>query len=66
MSTHLLNQMVTVPTRGQNTRDLVLCNNDRLISDVKAVPTDISDHNMVCVLLSFNPGMMEDTQEAHV
>ena len=66
MSTHLLNQMVTVPTRGQNTLDLVLCNNDRLISDVKAVPTDISDHNMVSVLLSFNPGMMEDAQATYL
>ena len=52
MSAHLLNQMVTVPTRGQNTLDLVLCNNDRLISDVKTVPTDISDHNIVSVLYS--------------
>ena len=66
MSTHLLNQMVTVSTRGQNTLDLVLCNNDRLISDVKAVPTDISDHNMVNVLLSFNPGMMEDAQATYL
>ena len=66
MSTHILNQMVTVPTRGQNTLDLVLCNNDRLISDVKAVPTDISDLNMVSLSLSFNPGMMEDAQATYL
>ena len=35
MLTHLLNQMVTVPTREQSTLDLVLCNNDRLISVLK-------------------------------
>ena len=66
MSNFLLNQMVTVPTRGQNTLDLVLCNNDRLISDVKAVPTDISDHDMVSVLLSFNPAHIEDAQSTYL
>ena len=66
MSTYLLNQMVTVPTRGQNILDLVLCNNDRLISDVQAVPTDISDHDMVSVLLSFNPGNIDDAQATYL
>ena len=66
MSSYLLNQMVTVPTRGQNVLDLVLCNNSRLISDVKALPTDISDHNMVNVLLSFNPGVLEDAKTAYL
>ena len=66
MSFYLLSQMVTVPTRGQNVLDLVLCNNDRLISDVKAIPTDISDHDMVNVLLSFNPGVMEDAKAAYL
>ena len=66
MSTHLLSQMVTVPTRGHNILDLVFCNNDRLISDVKAEPTEISDHNMISVLLSFNPGTIEDAQASYL
>ena len=64
MSTYLLNQMVTVSTttRGSNTLDLVLCNNERLVSDVTSEPTEMSDHDMVNVLLSFNPGMMEEAE----
>ena len=63
MSTYLLSQMVNVPTRGNNILDLVLCKNERLVFDVKADPTDISYHNMVNVLLPFEPGVME---EAHL
>ena len=66
MSTHLLTQMVNVPTRGNNILDLVLCNNDRLVTDVKAESTDLSDHNMVSVLLSFQPGVMEDAQATYL
>ena len=50
MSTYLLSQVVNVPTRGNNILDLVLCNNDRLVLDVKTEPTDLSDHDMVDVL----------------
>ena len=55
--------MVTVPTREQNVLDLVLCDNNRLVivSDVIAALTDISDHDMVSVLLSFNHGNMDAT-----
>ena len=66
MSTHLLTQMVNVPTRGNNILDLVLCNNDRLVTDVKAESTDLSDHDMVSVLLSFQPGVMEDVQATYL
>ena len=66
MSTYLLSQMVTVPTRGCNILDLVLCSNERLISDVKAEATDISDHDMVSVLLSFNPGVMEESHATYL
>ena len=66
MSTYLLSQMVTVPTRGCNILDLVLCNNERQISDVKAEATDISDHDMVIVLLSFNPGVMEESHATYL
>ena len=47
MSTHLLGQMVTTPTRGNNILDLILCNNNRLICDVTCEATEISDHMMV-------------------
>jgi hypothetical protein len=66
MSTYLLNQMVTVSTRGSNTLDLVLCNNERLVSDVNSESTEMSDHDMVNVLLSFNPGLMEEAQASYL
>ena len=66
MSTHLLSQVVTVSTRGNNTLDLVLCSNDRLVSDVTCEATEISDHDMVNVLLSFNPGLMEEAQASYL
>ena len=66
MSTYLLSQMVNVPTRGQNILDLVLCNQHRLVTDVKTEPTDLSDHDMVNVLLSFQPGVMEDAQTTYL
>ena len=66
MSTHLLSQVVTGSTRGNNTLDLVLCKNDRLVSDVTCEATEISDHDMVNVLLSFNPGLMEDAQASYL
>ena len=66
MSRYLLNQMVTVSTRGSNTLDLVLCNNERLVSDVTSEHTEMSDHDMVNVLLSFNPGMMEEAQASYI
>ena len=66
MSTYLLNQVVTVSTRGSNTLDLVLCNNDRLVSDVTSEPTEMSDHDMVSVLLSFNPGLMEEAHASYL
>ena len=66
MSTYLLNQVVTVSTRGSNTLDLVLCNNERLVSDVTSEPTEMSDHDMVSVLLSFNPGLMEEAHASYL
>ena len=66
MSTYLLNQMVRVSTRGSNTLDLVLCNNERLVSDVTSEPTEMSDHDMVNVMLAFNPGMMEEANASYL
>ncbi|KAL5260824.1 hypothetical protein ACHWQZ_G006752 [Mnemiopsis leidyi] len=66
MSTYLLSQMVNVPTRGNNILDMVLCNNNRLVLDVMTEPTDLSDHDMVNVLLSFDPGVLEDAQASYL
>ncbi|KAL5259634.1 hypothetical protein ACHWQZ_G009922 [Mnemiopsis leidyi] len=66
MSTYLLNQVVTLPTRGDNKLDLVLCNNERLVSDVTSESTEMSDHDMVNVVLSFNPGSMEKAQASYL
>ena len=50
-----MNQHVDVPTRGINILDLLLSNNDRLISHVTTKSTVMSDHDMVDVALTFNP-----------
>ena len=57
MSSHLLSQMVTEPTRGNSILDPIMCNDDRLISDVSCEGTELSDHSMVKALMSFNPGI---------
>ena len=66
MSTYLLTQMVRVPTRGDSILDLAFCNNERLIANVKTEPTDISDHDMVEILLSFTPGVMEEARATYL
>ena len=43
-----------------------MCNNERLVSDVTSEPTEMSDHDMVNVLLSFNPGMMEEAHTSYL
>ena len=55
MSKHFLNQYVSSPTRGNNFLDLFLTNNEYLVTKVSSNTTDLSDHNMVDVMLSFNP-----------
>ena len=66
MATNLLSQMVTEPTRNNNILDLVMCNNDRLISDVSCEATEISDHSMVKALLSFTPGILEKARSSYL
>ena len=55
MSVNLMNQYVNVPTRGANILDLLLSNNDRLISHVTTRSTVMSDHDMVDITLTINP-----------
>ena len=57
MSDQLLNQYVLIPTRKNNILDLFifLTSNDRLVTSIASTPTNMSDHNIVDLLLSFNP-----------
>ena len=55
MSVNFMNQHVDVPTRGTNILDLLLSNNDRLVSHVTTRSTVMSDHDMVEIALIINP-----------
>ena len=55
MSDQLLSQFIHVPTRKNNILDLFMTSNDRLVTNVTSTSTDLSDHNLVDVMLSFNP-----------
>ena len=59
MSDQLFNQYVLVPTRKNNILDLFLTSNDRLVTSVSSTPTDLSDHNLIDIMLSFNPLSIE-------
>ena len=52
---HFYNQYVLVPTRNNNILDLFITNNDRLVTQVTSTPTKLSDHNIVDIMLSYNP-----------
>jgi len=55
MSDYLLNQYVSAPTRGNNILDLFITNVDNLVVNISSCSTDMSDHNLVDVLISYNP-----------
>ena len=55
MADHLYGQYVLCPTRRDNTLDLFITNNDRLVVNASSTKTPLSDHNMVDVMLSENP-----------
>ena len=55
MSQHLLTQVVQDNTRGDNTLDIFLTNNDRTINAVRTKDTELSDHKIVKVILSYDP-----------
>ena len=55
MSRLLLNPYIMEPTRTDNSLDLFITNNDYLIPSVTSLKTYLSDHNMVDVMLLFNP-----------
>ena len=54
---NFLTQMVSQPTRANNTLDLVLTNAPQNIIEVDVEPTKLSDHEVVSCLLSFNPSI---------
>ena len=55
LSDHLLSQYVMCPTRGNNVLDLFITNNDRVVTNVECKTTTMSDHNVVDVMLAYNP-----------
>ena len=55
MAEHLFSQYVLQPTRNGNTLDLFLTTSAALVTHVDVSATDLSDHNMVEVYLSYNP-----------
>ena len=57
MEDHLLNQQILLPTRGNNVLDLLFTNNDQLVCHFSSEETSLSDHNIVDVVLSFNPAI---------
>ena len=62
ISKYMLNQYVRCPTRKSNTLDLFICNDDRAIQRVTATETDLSDHNIVDILLTYNPLSNDDSK----
>jgi len=56
VSDHLMTQCINKPTRGDNILDVLLTNNDRTIGCTKSTETCLSDHNLVEIILRYNPG----------
>ena len=54
MDKNHLSQIVTEPTRGDNTLDLAITNVPRYIAEVRVRPTILSDHSLVHALLGFD------------
>ena len=49
-----LTQLVTTPTRGNNTLDLVITNNSRLVTACRVIP-GVSDHDAVLTEINIKP-----------
>ncbi|MCP4262929.1 MAG: hypothetical protein GY774_36275, partial [Planctomycetes bacterium] len=61
ISHHFLNQFVLCPTRGGNVLDLFMTNNARLVTNVQSRNTEMSDHDIVDIMLCYNPLGIEDS-----
>ncbi len=55
MSEGLLNQYISIPTRGENILDLFFTNDNCLVTNVSVADTDMSDHRIVDIMFSSNP-----------
>ena len=55
MAENLLNNYIHCPTRKGNTLDLFITNDDRLVTNVVASNTNLSDHDMVDIMINYNP-----------
>ena len=55
MAEHLFSQYVLQPTRNDNTLDLFLTTSAALVTHVDVSATELSDHDMVEIYLSYNP-----------
>ena len=64
MEKHLLDQQVTIDTRGSNILDLFLTNKHDLVLDVLAVDSTISDHKILKIPLAYN-FILHDNYEKH-
>ena len=61
ISKNLLNQYVHVPTRGNNTLDLFISSNPNLVTNVSNTETNLSDHDLVDITISYNPTTSHST-----
>jgi len=66
VSDHLLTQCIDKPTRGNNILDVLLTTNDRTIGGITSSPTHLSDHNLVEIILRYNPGKSYKPQKGPV
>ena len=55
IDTNFLTQLINTPTRKENILDLVFTNRPEYVIETKTTPTSLSDHNLVEVLLRYNP-----------
>ena len=55
MDTNFLTQLIKLPTRKENILDLVFTNRPEYVIETKSTPTSLSDHNIVEILLRYNP-----------
>ena len=54
MAYNLYGQYVHCPTRRENTLDLFITNDERLVVNPSSTETVLSDHNMVDIMLSYH------------
>eukprot|EP00116_Pleurobrachia_bachei_P010881 sb/3471143/ len=61
---YFLQQIVDSPTRGHNILDLFLVNKVSLVGKVQVVGTELSDHDLVHVGLTFHPSRPQQRHRA--